>query len=117
MPMTHEGILFMSKAAPVAGYTRQGEFKLTMTLLDKEATQSGHHYSRYLVTWVGEAARQFWQERGPQLNAGTVLRVRLKQLGTHYVHRDIEPDLTAWVDSVELIPKTHMGGADAQQGQ
>ena len=61
------GTLYLGKARPVADTAPDGEFRLTLLLIDN---LGGNEKESYRVRWSGPQAQAFWQARSAELVPG-----------------------------------------------
>lgn len=101
--MQATGTLYLGKARPVAETAPDGEFRLTLLLIDN---LGGSEKESYRVRWTGPKAQAFWQSRSDDLVPGAIVRAELERLrassGTTYPPI---AELRARVISLEIVPK------------
>lgn len=97
------GTLYLGKARPVADTAPDGEFRLTLLLIDN---LGGNEKESYRVRWSGPQAQAFWQARGGELVPGAIVRAELERIravnGATYPPM---PELRARVVQLEIVPK------------
>ncbi|ADV01297.1 hypothetical protein [Alicycliphilus denitrificans] len=113
--MQHIGTLFLAKARPVVDVGPDGEFRLTLALIDN---LGGGQKEGYRVRWTGPDARAFWDAQQRNLLPGAVLRAELTHLRQHmgnaYPH---VPELRARVVRLEVVPKASACAAPQPSNQ
>lgn len=101
--MKHIGTLFLAKTRPVADTGPDGEFRLTLLLIDN---LGGGQVEGYRVRWTGPEARTFWDAHRADLAPGAVLDAELTRLRQHMGNaRPSMPELHARVVRLRLLPK------------
>jgi hypothetical protein len=74
MPTITTGMFFLARQRPSVDHTSDGEFRLSLRVNDN---QGQHRVEPYLVTWTGNAAKNWWQEHQNHLQAGQPLALEL----------------------------------------
>lgn len=101
--MKHVGTLFLARARPVVDSGSDGEFRLTLAVIDN---LGGGRVEGYRVTWAGPEARAFWDAHRADLVPGAALDAELTQLRQHMGSaRPPMPELHARVVRLRLLPK------------
>lgn len=105
--MKHSGLLYLARRRPVADFGPDGEFRLTLSLVDN----LGHgRVEGYCVRWSGPQAKAFWAAQQGALVPGAVLSVELERLQLCMVGgRNGLPELRARALRLEVVPKTARG--------
>jgi hypothetical protein len=98
MPTITTGVFFVTKQLPIAAVVGE-TFTLTMHLYDR---LSPHAVEPYVVRWVGNYARTWWDEHHRRIQAGTPLRLVLHNPRSFPGAR--APETHALVHTCELAP-------------
>ena len=97
------GTLYLGKARPVADTAPDGEFRLTLLLIDN---LGGNEKESYRVRWTGPQAQAFWQARSSELVPGAIVRADLERLrATTGATYPPMAELRARVVQLEIVPK------------
>lgn len=101
--MKHVGTLFLGRARPVTDTNADGDFRLSLVLIDN---LGGGRVEGYRVHWAGPDARAFWDAHRAELVAGAVVDAELSHLRQHMgTARPPMPELHARVVRLRLLPK------------
>lgn len=98
------GTLYLGKARPVADTAPDGEFRLTLLLIDN---LGGNEKESYRVRWSGPQAQAFWQERSAELVPGAIVHAELERIRAYPGAAIFPPmpELRARVVRLEIVPK------------
>ena len=97
------GTLYLGKARPVADTAPDGEFRLTLLLIDN---LGGNEKESYRVRWSGPQAQAFWQARSAELVPGAIVHAELERIrATAGATYPPIAELRARVVQLEIVPK------------
>ena len=97
------GTLYLGKPRPVADTAPDGEFRLTLLLIDN---LGGNEKESYRVRWSGPQAQAFWQARSAELVPGAIVHAELERIrATAGATYPPIAELRARVVRLEIVPK------------
>lgn len=99
--MQAHGTLYMSRTPPLATTAADGQFQLTLLLMDR---MGPHRVEPWRVTWSGPEARAWWQAHEQALPPGQPLAIRATAIRS-FVSGRTAPETHARVLSCALVPR------------
>lgn len=99
MPTITTGLFFVARQKPTTRQTPEDNFQLELRVVDN---QGQHKVEPYLVTWTGNAAKNWWEEHQRHLQPGQPVALELVNPRSFPIARSAE--IHAIVTRCELAP-------------
>lgn len=101
--MQHTGTLFLAKRKPETGVAPDGNFTLTLSLIDN---LGDGRKEQYRARWSGPDAQAFWHAHESDLQPGAILHAELSHVHVHNgATYPALPELRARIVSLQHCPK------------
>lgn len=98
--MSASGVLFLSQTKPLATWSRDGTFALTLLAFDRIGA---HQVEPWRITWSGPVAQAFHSNCADHLKPGQPIQVRVHQM-RNFTNGRHGAEFTVQALSIELAP-------------
>lgn len=108
--MDAKGMVFLGKTRPLATRTADGEFQLTLLVMDRLGPGN---VEPWRITWTGQEAEQFWADHQSALIPGAPLFIEADRLRIHQPPH-CRPEMHCRARRIALAPRRHEASNQAQ---